>query len=449
MGVPIFMAYNGGATAAIMDALQNKTLGHHPWDEAGVGTLGAMDKIGMTLAAPIWGIVMQRFSGVAVRRFLMTTLMCNSAALMIFSSTSNHFLMLLAKLVVGITEQSFWNWAPLWINRFGHHHTESWLTLSTGGMAAGIGNGLGMVLADVFALQAFKIESLVLFLLLIAFCFGTSPETIDPMADDDSVDFVASKAAVSLCGSLQFMSICLAYASANYAQTGAQFLWIEIHHVFWPDIFTSDPEMKTVASIVVLVISGVGGFIGMFLASRQDFRNACNLVLFTQRMFGVAVLGSMATMGSVAWRWYYGDYCLGYVSVLIIWIGTLFIFIGLGATPAPLNKLCMTLSKQEHAEGIGMGIFQFVNNLGGFALGMYLPMTMAGLADSLHWQKESEFLVAWATIILGILMGYFWMCGTHYHMLTYDEPPSDSDTDVIELRTARELEASPDMPLKR
>lgn len=159
------MAYNGGATAATVDTIQHE----EKWSPAGIGLLGSMDKIGMTMAAAFWGYMLQRYSS---KLLLCIGLLVNSASTMAFGTLRNPTAKCLAKLLIGFTESLQWVWAPLWIGKWATAESlPIWMNLSGGGVSSGVGNGLGTIIAGYTTAQgfsyefAFQIEASVLFLL--------------------------------------------------------------------------------------------------------------------------------------------------------------------------------------------------------------------------------------------------------------------------------------------
>ena len=166
--VPMFIAYNGAATAATVDTLQQSGV----WSETSLGLLAAMDKIGMTLSAGIWGYVLQSVSSKS-KVLLSLGLLVNILASAVFAMTTNRYVLYSTKLLIGMSEGLQWVWAPLWVVKWADETSlPLWINLS-GCVAAGVGSGLGMLVAGFGTAHGlpcavpFQIEAAVLFLLFL------------------------------------------------------------------------------------------------------------------------------------------------------------------------------------------------------------------------------------------------------------------------------------------
>jgi hypothetical protein len=253
--------------------------------------------------------------------------------------------------LVGITEQSVWNWAPLWIELYAEDRKEQWLSISTGGMAAGLGSGLGMLVAGRIGIKAFYVEAVILVILWLILTVATDVDDllICSQRRISAQDGEGTSAVIQLAAIIrfpQFLFVSFAYGASNYAMTATQFLWLEVHQMFWPGLFPPTPFMNNIASAIVLAIAFVGGSMGMLFAAMQKFADDISTqgetLIFVLKAFFLSVVGSAITMGSISLRWYVGpNWCPGYLSLFIIWSGTFLVFAGLSATPAALNKLCI------------------------------------------------------------------------------------------------------------
>mmetsp|Transcript_43976 Transcript_43976/g.116253 ORF Transcript_43976/g.116253 Transcript_43976/m.116253 type:complete len:556 (-) Transcript_43976:92-1759(-) len=167
--VQVFMSYDGGATPASIDKIQNSGI---PWTQAELGLLGSLDKFGMTISSVLWGKLLQT---VPAKVLLVMGLALNSASTLAFGDIEMKESMYAAKLLMGITQGLQCVWSTCWVlTRAPSEFRTVWLGL--GAVSAGVGNGIGTAVAGFGTSQglpyafAWRVESAalgVLWLLLV------------------------------------------------------------------------------------------------------------------------------------------------------------------------------------------------------------------------------------------------------------------------------------------
>eukprot|EP00929_Paragymnodinium_shiwhaense_P051543 TRINITY_DN25920_c0_g2_i4.p1 TRINITY_DN25920_c0_g2~~TRINITY_DN25920_c0_g2_i4.p1 ORF type:complete len:557 (-),score=57.97 TRINITY_DN25920_c0_g2_i4:210-1880(-) len=171
LSVQAFMSYDGGATPACVDAIQEDG----NWDDAQLGLLGSLDKVGMAIGSIIAGKALQ---GAPTKPLLLLGLALNVLCVVCFGFIELRTSMYACKVLMGMTQglQCVFGtcWALLWAPE---SVKATWLGLGTG--AAGLGNGLGMAAAGLgtayglsysfaYALEASALSCLWMVLLLTA-----------------------------------------------------------------------------------------------------------------------------------------------------------------------------------------------------------------------------------------------------------------------------------------
>lgn len=453
MGVPIFMAFNGGATQATIDTIQET--GH--WSPSGIGLLGAMDKIGMTVSAAFWGYMLQHASA---KTLLVIGLGINGASCLLFGILENCYSMYLAKLLIGFTEGLQWVWAPLWIGQWAEARSlSSWMNLS-GGVAAGAGNGLGTIVAGFSTASglsyafAFRIEAGALIVLWIGLVLvdaelleirrreeerpmldklksatsnltrqGSFVETMESRAltthftsmiwfqDSDILGEQVAKQPImqqllELWKNRLFVWAALAFSCSNFVNSGMQFMWIRLFMALWS-------ESKNVAVISLLIISGGGGAVGMLMSSWHepvsDAAGRRQTIAFILKAFFCALIGAVLTLVACDWQLVEST-APDYRVLGLAWIGIFMAFAGVAGTPGLLQILCINSVEDEHLRSFGTGLYQGVNNFLGFALGPLVPQVVMEIAIKKHVDETAALVAGLATIFTGIILAIFYSC---------------------------------------
>eukprot|EP00913_Durusdinium_trenchii_P018943 g17801.t1 len=371
--VPVFMAYNGGATAATVDTIQQE----ESWSPAGIGFLGAMDKIGMTMAAAFWGR--------------------------------------LAAVVFG-----------------------------SGGVASGVGNGLGTIIAGFTTAQgysyefAFQIEASVLFVLLLAL-LATGERSlryrdeVEPVRIKSPVKRVVRLANESLDEHLVdtasrpndgerdvmsqlrqlwenplFCRCAMAYSSANYVNSALQFLWVRVFMEIWN-------LSKDYCVTSFLIISASSGALGILAASCQkvehDDSGKLLTLRFVHKAFSGSVLGAFVVLLGVLPQLHQQLHqpeasSLELRSLITTWLGLAMVMVGVTAVPGLLQILCIESVEDAELRSFATGLAQGANNFLGFAMGPMVPqLAMDFLQCHLGWGHEKALASALFTALLGTSMG--------------------------------------------
>mmetsp|Transcript_148897 Transcript_148897/g.285230 ORF Transcript_148897/g.285230 Transcript_148897/m.285230 type:complete len:501 (-) Transcript_148897:16-1518(-) len=449
------MAFNGGATAATVDTIQKAG----NWSATGLGLLGAMDKIGMTMSAAFWGYVLQRRQ---TKTLLVFGIGINAGSVLLFGMIDHWTAMYAAKLAIGFTEGLQWVWTPLWIAKWADKDSLSvWMNLS-GGVAAGVGSGLGIIIAG-FTTScgmsyafAFTLEGCVLLLLWLELLLLIPSEKLgighedegykkfDPLhakrlkkrlrtesqeweqtergkrqfkarlhshsldsihLDDPEID-IREQLRTLWCNEL-FLRTGLAYASINFVVSGLQFMWIRMFVTLWS-------LQKSVSVLSFLVISAAGGGIGVALGSHQEAGDAASCrgpaLVFIWNALLSASCGACAcfcmllvqlTILNLDW--------MGSLLLLGSWTALFAVLVGVNATPGLLQIVCTQSVESDNLKSLATGLYQSVNNFLGFAMGPFLPQVVIDIMS-----KHLTFpqaLVAGVTTTLGAVVAAFLLSG--------------------------------------
>mmetsp|Transcript_82323 Transcript_82323/g.266549 ORF Transcript_82323/g.266549 Transcript_82323/m.266549 type:complete len:756 (+) Transcript_82323:102-2369(+) len=421
--VQAFMSYDGGATPASIDTIQENM--NNTWSAGEFGLLGSMDKIGMTATSMMWGRLLQVGN---TKALLALGLFMNATWTAIFGSLHAKIPMYVAKFAMGATQSLQGVWATVWTVAMAPPSSKTtWLGF--GGVSAGIGNGLGTAVAGFatangapYAL-AFQIQAGVLGLLWIfLLCCpqrwlqmnipedieqGPTPATQGSLRDLAlrSTQVVEAAPDVSKPG---FRAQCssswknkvyawsaLAISSAMFVMSGIQFLWVRVFVEVW------DLD-KNAVTLIFLLVTGIGGGIGIAVGPRRidrlgGFGSAAGVVRSLQelRSFSViAVFGGVVGIACLygklrgkdsgylrAW----GDHWLWllFIAVFFIW----------GALNASIPGLCGINMEVVPAfmRTFASGTELTIRNILGYAFGPLLPGVIMDLAaSSFKWSPETN-----------------------------------------------------------
>mmetsp|Transcript_30356 Transcript_30356/g.68077 ORF Transcript_30356/g.68077 Transcript_30356/m.68077 type:complete len:526 (+) Transcript_30356:34-1611(+) len=437
MGVPVFMAFNGGATAATVDTIQ-KGWG---WSPTALGLLGAADKIGMTVSAWFWGYVLQTFNA---KTLLWLGLFVNVLAVAVFSMSMNSYVMYTAKILIGLSEGLQWVWAPLWVVKWADEDDlPLWINLS-GCVAAGVGNGLGILIAGFSTAHGFpyalpfQIEAFVLLLLFVAMLLtpskwlaissadgasGVKKEMVESerrlrslseISNADTVKNAETNRAGNsitppiasgnfmntirvsedqplwqqlglLWGNTLFCRSTMAFAMSNYINAGLAFIWIRLFLQLWA-------LQKQICVISFLVITGAGGALGITLSSNiKDGGSTHRILVFLQKAMLVSCLGAVVTAaGGLTQLLEQGqEPVVQWSSMSLTWLGIVLVCVGLAATTGLIQIVCNNSVEDERVRSLGIGMVQVANNLIGNSLGPLLPQVVIDVLVSFCHVGES------------------------------------------------------------
>jgi len=139
--VQMFMSYDSGATSASLDTIREAKPGY--WTTIDLSLLGAMDKIGTTLAAVVWGRLLQLFP---TKCLLGVALGCNAACTLLFGVVSEKYSMYATKFAMGATQALQNIWGSVWtVTMAPPDCVTTWMAF--GGISAAVGTGLGSATA--------------------------------------------------------------------------------------------------------------------------------------------------------------------------------------------------------------------------------------------------------------------------------------------------------------
>lgn len=403
VAVQTFMAFNGGATSATIDSVE---IEDGTWSCVGIGALGAMDKLGMTLSSPLCGFLFQFFPA---KTLLASGLFINAGACLVFGSLRNHSAMFIAKLLIGVTEGLQWVWAPQWIVAWassdqqrqdgenGDARKQLWMNLNSS-VVAGVGAGIGIVVAGLGTANglsyefAFRIEGGVLFVLWLI-CLPVrqellsiqQPEDCIPKANlppdgstnsllhEESAVHIADnqrtirEQAVELWSNPLFCRCALAFSFVNFVIAGIQFLWVRVFTILF-DV------SKTHAVLSQLIVVAAGGGAGVAWSATAKFTDAPTgkqRLRFTTYSLLLALLGAVITASGTIIELTCDVNKM--LLLCVVYFGVFVTCAGLNMTPGLFQIICMQSIEGDRTRTFGTGVYQGLNNFVGFAMGPFIP----------------------------------------------------------------------------
>jgi len=181
----IFVNFDGGALPPILDLLKD-SLGIPPAQQ---GLLGGMAYIGLTVACPLAGPVLQR---VPTRLILIVSITLNSFFCFLFGLAPSRVYAFLARFGVGFTHSIIVVYNPVWVDCHApRSYATTWLSFIQASAPLGImiGYCVSGYLSQVFHVSwrlAFYIQGVALIPPLLVFLFApTSALSISDEEDDD------------------------------------------------------------------------------------------------------------------------------------------------------------------------------------------------------------------------------------------------------------------------
>lgn len=445
IGVQTFMAYNGGATSGSVDDIQRVG----KWGPAELGALGGMDKIGMTLASAFWGYALQIWPA---KTLLLGGLFVNALSTLLFGMLRLHLSMYTVKLLIGFTEGLQWVWAPLWINRWAQPNSLAlWMNIS-GGVVAGVGSGLGIIIAGFSTANgftygfAFTVEATFLFILWLIMLpvdrlkmsikrdlnkeksiimdsiYEEREERQEPLLADERSSFgtrstfmevkdkIGKKGTFrkvdapsigpqleELWGSRVFKWAACSLATVNFVTSGMQFIWIRTFQGLW-DL----SKNKAVCSFLGAI--ALGSALGITFGSRVQYdppglgentlprRSRLYIAEWCRRAHVLSLAGAGIATAGLLWRVLSPPFSWSFhdsASLVMTWIGMLVVFAGLNSTPGLLQILCVQCFEDEQTRSFGTGIYQLLVNFFGLAMGPFLPqLFMSATLVVFPWMSD-------------------------------------------------------------
>lgn len=420
--VQMFMSYDGGATPASLDTLNENM--NNSWTAGEFGLLGAMDKIGMTATSIFWGRLLQIGN---TKALLATGLFLNAACTAIFGILRMKIPMYAVKFAMGATQSLQGVWATVWTVTMAPPSSKTaWLGL--GGVSAGVGNGLGTAVAGIatangapyalaFELQAGMLGLLWIFLLCCPqrWLQMHIPEDAElgttPAAQDSPHDLSLSSPSLvetlpkdskpgfrEQCSAIWknrvYVWSALAISSTMFVLSGIQFLWVRLFVEVWG-------LNKIVVTVMLLVVTGVGGVLGIVVGPLRidrlgGFGNAADVLRSLQelRKFSlIAVLGGIVGIGCLYGKLRGKD--AGYVRAWgdhWLWFLFIAVFFICGALNASVPGLCGINMEvvSPRMRTFASGIELTVRNILGYVCGPLIPGVIMDVAASTFKWSPAE-----------------------------------------------------------
>lgn len=426
-GVQMFMSYDGGATPASLDTIQEEM--DNSWSSSEFGLLGSIDKIGMTATSALWGRCLQLLPA---KVLLAIGLFLNALATLSFGSLRNKGLMYAAKLVMGATQALQGVWGTVWTMTMAPPGSRTaWLGL--GAVSAGVGNGIGTAVAGLGTANglpyafAFQLQGCVLVAFLVGmFITPASKLTTrlpqgsggsgasSPSSDEEKTlngdamsSFSGSGAPVgaggaapstlaqlrALCNNRVYCWTCLAISLIMFEVSGIQFLWVRV----FTEVWSLD---KSFVTTMFLLVSGVGGGIGIALGPAHVDRiggfnsppGVLKCLRFLRHLSGVAAVAGIGGClclygrgkGMESWTneaLQDGDGPWGDRWLWLTWFLIAVIWAAHNACVAALCGINMEVVPQE-MRTFASGCEMTARNILGYALGPLLPGLVMDSAET-------------------------------------------------------------------
>lgn len=411
-GVQAFMSYDGGATPASLDTIQEEM--DNSWTPAEFGMLGSTDKIGMTVTSIIWGRALQTCGA---KPLLIMGLLINALCTFAFGSLRSKGFMYAAKFLMGSTQSLQGVWSTVWTVAMAPPKNKTmWLGL--GAVSAGIGNGIGTAVAGFGTANglpyafAFQLQAAVLTSLWAGLCFvpWRHLRTRLPVGGGESADMGAldgieavpalSSQQVSVSAQMEqlwqnkvFCFTALQISLIMFEVAGIQYIWVRVFVQLWG-------LSKNYVTLMYLIVAGVGGGVGVAFGPAYIDRKGGygtmpgivrSLALLQQLAFGAAVSGALGTaclygkLKSENTSGGWGDAWLYFTWFLVGAIHAL--HNGSVAGLCGINVEVIAPEVRTFASGVELT----VRNILGFACGPLLPGLVMQLIDNWEgWSRQEE-----------------------------------------------------------
>lgn len=437
--VQAFMSYDGGATPASIEALRIDLAGTgQEFTIAEEGLLGSMDKFGIVMTSVMWGVLLQRFN---TKLILTIGLGLNALSTLLFASLRSKACMFIMKFIMGGTQSLQGVWGTVWTMLMAPPDSRTtWLGF--GAISAGVGNGLGTIVAGMGLANnlgyafAFQLQAVILFALWLTMLFtpqrlfgislpSTAARTLT-FGDKQDMDSQRARSRAQSYVSrvstpetvherpMQSMQLQALWANGVFVYTT---LWISLImfqcsalQFYWFQVFSakgtwaiSQHFSTTMFLLVNLVFAGIGVGLGpSYFDSLGGYSTPEGIVttLMAMRKVGLwaAVLGPLAVVciaGKIACGTDWGPFWseLGWANFGDPWLWFTWLFVGgIYAT----HNGCVAVCCGINVEVIPMPLRSFssstemtVRNIIGYAFGPLIPgvlMSIAGAA--LSWDPK-------------------------------------------------------------
>lgn len=184
----------------------------------------------------------------------------------------------------------------------------------------------------------------------------------------------------------------MAFASSNYINAGLAFIWIRLYMSLWT-------LHKQVSVVSFLIVTGVGGAMGIAVSSGVEGSSAAKTLAFLKKAAALACVGSLVTIAGYVLQLLYGDR-LGPLTLLIFsWTGILLLTGGVAGTTGLIQIVCNNSVEDEKVRSFGVGLAQGINNLFGNSFGPLLPQMVMDLFIFLFRLNEAQALFVGAVSV--------------------------------------------------
>mmetsp|Transcript_25225 Transcript_25225/g.58766 ORF Transcript_25225/g.58766 Transcript_25225/m.58766 type:complete len:489 (-) Transcript_25225:104-1570(-) len=410
------MSFDGGATQ-----MSQTVLLEHGWSQSMLGLLGAMDKFGQTLCAPLWGPLLR---GRHVKWLVSTGFFLKALSCAGFGLLASQPMMLGCKFGMGAFEALVGIWAVGWIDSHAPDAVTRGLWQGNLSISAGIGNGVGAAVAGICGTRlgyafAFVLQAA----LLMCVCTGTlfTPRALlqEKSKEEVSTKPFLEEAAGILSNSLWLFTL-LSLCFSIFVQTGVGYMWQTTTKYVW-----GFSDVESVASL--LLVTGVGGFIGTqvgpemikkHVGSWQDDIQGIHRCLraFTKVTLAIGVCGTVCALALLqkvynildanipqqAW----GPFLAAVVVFLFLMVVLLQSMAGT-LTSIMIDKHVVPCE----AKSIAIGLSQAIQNVVGYAGGMVSPSLLADyVRDALDQDRPTTVILgASAATGMSLTLGSGWV----------------------------------------
>lgn len=383
----VFVNFDSGVIPCILGPLQEEfdlTYVH-------LGLMGGFPYVGISIASPIWGQLFMRFSE---KRMLITGIVLNAGSCVLLACARwlGVELLLISRILIGMTQSGFICYGPVWISKFAPGTSQAaWQALFQVGGPLGVMSGYavaGVVVRKLENHWSWAIWCQVCGLGLMVLLLLVTPKSDVDAGSSSSGQSVVKQLCTLLRNSV-WSSLVWTLCALYFVVTGIQFWATE----FFLTAFESTLEEVLVAFTIVAATGPTlglvfGGFavswMGGYLTKTGQFKTA-------RFCF---VMGLIATgIGFVA-----GISYNFYLCVACIWLT---LFFGGAIVPAA-NGMLLEFVKPEHRVN-SSAIGQVCFNIGGYALGAYLPGMLMDSLDDVRMGVRA--ILAWSVFgVLGCLV---------------------------------------------
>lgn len=413
------MAYNGGATTGSIDIIQRTP---PQWNDADLGLLAAMDKVGMTIGSPIWGYFLQFCEP---KLLLICGLATNAAATLAFGSFTSHSIMLFAKLLIGFTEGLQWVWSQTWVVK---HAGGYPLFLNMNMISAGVGMVLGIAVSGVSIAHgysygfAFQVAGFCLIAFWCCLLFvrggGVALYRQQISAPGSPVRRMPVKDVLKMLMNRPiYYYTAAAFAFCMWLQTGCQFVWTRV----FIDVWQVSRDHATLGLLVAPIIGsclgytfGSGWQFNTREATASTLRKCASAALVTVIGAFLVLIGMFIRMQEellqISWPF----------SLTLTYIGFILVFAGDVACMGALVGICTDCIEDKSIRGLCVGLQQAVSNCFGLALSPLLPqlvMFLAHRAFNIPDHHEPPIIIFCGTVttLCATCVNFFCCCRAAVH----------------------------------